>query len=60
MMRASRDYGIRMMIAYEGKRAGEVIHPNPFFRQYLLDTERAEVVTEQPKREGPAIKCNRS
>lgn len=52
------DSGIEMLVAYEGKQIGEVIYPNAFLRQHLIETKRARIAVDR-KREGPAIKCNR-
>lgn len=42
MMRAGKDYGVRVITAYENKRVGQVIYPPGLLRDALVRTGRVE------------------
>lgn len=47
MMRAGKDYGVEVVVAYENKRVGQVIYPPGTLRQRLIQTGRCRALTAE-------------
>lgn len=44
MMRPRKDYGVRVIAAWDHFRVGQIIFPNALYRDALLRTKRVEIV----------------
>lgn len=53
MMTASKDYGVRVLMAYENKRVGQVIFPYGVERQLLLQRGIVESVAPAEQSDAP-------
>lgn len=57
MMKAGKDYAVRVITAYENKRVGQVFHPPALLRDSLVRSGRVELVqpTAQEDAQAPLL-----